>query len=653
MYSPPLAGTSMVDNDGRSGSGATLVNRRRFLGTAAATASALGTSGCLGFASGSDPVSLDAEVPSGVPRTVETKYWHDWPTVDADAPPMEYDATAGAALDPVTLEFSTEDDPWMREHAFTVQRAFRELGVPTTLDNRPLNQLYAQSWSTEGLENMVSMSTHGPDPQRGIDPNPLLMRRHESSPSNYDNYWHPELNELLAEQRRLTGERERRKELVDRAQAIFAEDVGGLITLVPDVVTAANTDKWDGYVMTPGNGPTGDAFQWTEVNLQPQAGETAFVKGTSVSMNSLNLPWAAGGAEAKRLTYLYDGLFDVSPSLGVIPALATSAEFVDDTTVEMTLREGVTWHDGEPFTAEDVTFTVEFYEEYSSTSQAPFYEPIRSVSALDDYRVRFELEWPDASFLTQRVVRSVVLPKHRWEDVTTPTQYNPDAPVGTGPFEFGSWSQSSKLVLHRFDDHWMWDGDWRAEHLGDGARSGPGIDRVIWVNVGNINALIGGLQNGEIDAVAGRLSNTQAERAAEESGVERMVADNFAPLDTKLMFSAPLVRDKEFRVALAKSVDKAGFVEQVLQGRATVPPGENFISDLMAWHNPDTRDYRYDVEEARAVLSRAGYTWDRHGNLRFPNGDAWSAFVERVQNGNCHRRRTDLGQPNFAEGSEQ
>lgn len=647
----------MGDDDRRTDpKGEPGTTRRRCLKTVAGLGAAgvTGLSGCVG--GGSGPVSLEPDVPAGTRETVETKYWHDWPTIDADSPPMEYTARAGAVLDPVTIEFSTEDDPWMREHAFLFQRSLRDLGVRPELDNRPLNQLYAQSWSTSGLENMISMSTHGPDPQRGLDPNPLLMRRYKSSPSNYDNYWHPKLNEILDEQRRLTGDRKRRKELVDEAQAVFAEDVGGLITLFPDVITAVNERKWDGYVMTPGNGPTGDAFQWSEVNLQPQTGERAYVKGTSVSMNSLNLPWAAGGAEAKRLTYIYDGLFDASPELEVVPALATSAEFADDTTVEMTLREGVTWHDGEAFTAEDVKFSVDFYNEHSAVSQAPFYGPIESAERLGSHEVRFNLSRPDASFLTQRVVRSAIIPKHRWEDVENPTQYSPTEPVGTGPFEFGNWSQSSKFVVERNDDHWTWDDDWRVEHLGDAAARGPGIDRVIWVNVGNINALIGGLQNEKIDAVAGRLSNTQAERAADTDGVEKRVADNFAPLDTKLMFSTPLIRDKEFRVALAKSVDKEGFVQQVLQRRATVPPGENFISDLTIWHNPETKEYEHDVEAARGILASAGYTWDENGNLRFPNGEAWAAFVERVQNGNCHRRRTELDQPDFADsnaGSDQ
>ncbi|SFT01265.1 ABC transporter substrate-binding protein [Halostagnicola kamekurae] len=619
------------------------LTRRSYLATAASVVGAGTFAGC----TDSRGQSLEPDIPDGVPKTVETQYWRDWETIDADSPPLEYSATGGAVLDPLPVEFSSEDDPWMREHAFMVQRRLNDLGIAVQLNDRPMNQLYAQSWSTKGLEAVISMSTHGPDPQRGLDPNPLLMRRTKGSLSNYDNYYHPELQEILIEQARTT-DRDEREELVDRAQELFAEDVGALITLFPNIVTAVNTEMWSGYVETPGNGPTMDSFVWTEVNLQPETDNRTYVKGVSTSMNSLNLPWAAGGAEAKRLTFIYDGLFDATPDLDVVPALATDGGFVDETTVELELREGVEWHDGEAFTAEDVAFTVDLYQEYASSSQVPFYDPIESVEVLGDLEVRFNLSNPDAAFMTQRVVRSVILPKHRWEDVDNPSQHNPDEPVGTGPFEFETWEQGTRFSASRNDDHWMFDDDWRADALGDQVERGPGVDRVIWINVSNVDALIGSLQSGSIHAIGTNLSTLQAERAANENGIEQVSAGSYAPLDGKLMFSCPLVRDKEFRVALAKSIDSQAFIDDFLQGEATVPPGENPISPLTQWHNPETTEYTTDIEEARHILERAGYTWDGNDNLRYPNGEAWGAFVDRIQPENTYKRREELEQADFS-----
>ncbi|WP_435156667.1 ABC transporter substrate-binding protein [Haladaptatus sp. DFWS20] len=629
------------------------ISRRNYLATAiAGTAGLTALAGCSNSSSDSngDSKAKDkkAKVPEGVPKTVETKYWHDWSNIDAEKPPLQYTAMAGAALDPIPVEYSSEDDPWMREHALMFKRAAKGIGVSAKLNDRPLNQLYAQSWNTPGLQAVISMSTHGPDPQRGLDPNPLLMRRHKDNPSNYDNYFHPKLNELLSKQREVTGDNKKRQQLVSEAQRIFAEDVGAIIGIFPDVITAVNRKKWNGYVKTPGNGPTGDSFQWSEVNLQPQTGEKTYVKGVTTSMNSLNLPWAAGGAEEKRLKFIYDGLFDATPNLDVVPALATNAKYTDDTTVELDLRKGVKWHDGKPFTAEDVKFTVDLYKKHSSTSQVSFYEPIKSTEVLGTHKVRFNLKYPDAAFMTQRVVRSVIIPKHKWESVDNPAQHNPQQPIGTGPFTFKNWDQGSRFEVEKNDDHWMFKDGWRKKHLGDQAATGPGLEGVIWVNVGNVDSMLGALQQGKIHAIGGTLSNSQADRAAGTGGIEKVVSENFAPLDAKLMFSCPLIRDKEFRVAFAKAVDKKGFVKDVLQGRATIPTGENPISPLTPWNTDDTKDYGHDVDGARTILKKAGYTWDSNDNLQFPNGKAWKAFVERVQNENTHKRREELGQADFS-----
>jgi peptide/nickel transport system substrate-binding protein len=565
--------------------------------------------------------------------------------------PLEYAAVEGQQLDPVRISFGNDDTPWMREHALMIQTSFEELNAPTELESVPVNVLYDEHWPVDtGHIDPVTMNVHGPDPQRGLDPNPFLMRMHPETGGNYYNYWNDEITDLLNEETQEVGDADRRAELVREAQAKASEDAYIISVGFPDVITAANTADWTGYVPTPGNGTTQDSFIWSQVNLQPETDETTWVKGVTDTMNGTNIAWGSGGPEEKRLLNVYDGLADASPQLEIAPALATDWEAVDDTTVEMELRDGIEWHDGEPFGPEDVKFTVELYKEFNATSQGPFYNPIDSVEVLSESgggSIRFNLAEPDAPFLTQRIVRSVILPEHRWSDVDNPSQHNPDPPIGTGPFKFVDWAPDTRLEVEKHESHWVWDDDVRREILSEEFfEPGDGIDGIVWSNVGNTDALIGSLQQGDIDAIGTTLSNEQADRAAETDGVEKQISDNFAVLDVHINHIVPLIRDKEFRRAISHSVDKEGFFEGVLGGRGTVAEAQNLISPLMEqWYNPDAPGYAFDREEARSILQRAGYTV-QNGTLAWPSGEAWDAFAERVEDG--HAGREELDQPDFS-----
>lgn len=618
------------------------VSRRRLLTTTAALSMA-GLAGCSrrGDSGG-----------GGDGPNVETMYRNEWPvdTKNNDNIPFEYTVTEDTEVPAITVNFASDEEPWMREHALMIQRAFEDLGVSVELDDVPTNVMYDEYWATDtGQTVSVSMNTHGPDPQRGLDPNPFLMRMHPENAGNYYNYYNEEITELLDEQATEIQDQQRRAELCHEIQRLASEDAYLQSIAFTDVIMAGNTQNWNGYVPTPGNGTNRDSFVWTQVNLQPQGDSSTWVKGITASMGGLNIAWAGGGPEAKRLTNLYDGLYDATPQLETVPGLATNADIVDDTTVEMDLREGVEWHDGESFGPDDVKFSVELFKEYSAPEMGPFYTPIDSVEVVSETgggRVRFNLSQPDASFLTQRVVRSVILPKHRWENVDNPAQYSPEEPIGTGPFQFVRWGQGTRFEVEKYESHWMWDEEIREEYLGEYFVSGEGIDGIVWSNIGNVDSLIGAMQSGDIDAIGTTLSNSQAERAAETSGVEKQVSENYAPLDVHLSHINPLIRDKVFRKALSHAVDKQGFVEGVLGGRGTVIEAQNLISPMMSpFYTDDAPTYEYNPEQGQQLLRQAGFTYN--GNtLVAPSGDAWDAFTERVEDG--HADRSDLNQADFS-----
>ncbi len=590
-------------------------------------------------------------------NSIESRFWDEWPVdtkgvdVNDEAVKFEYTMVEGEAVPEVDTHFAQAETPWMREHALMTQQSFNDIGVPVNLVNVQPSTRYGEFWRADiGHPVPVVMNLHGPDPQRGLDPNPFLMRAHPATGGNYYNYKNDEITELLDEQAQTIGDQQARAEICHEIQQKLSEDAYVIASNFPDVINVANTANWEGYVPTPGNGTTRDSFIWTQVNLQPTGDSTTWVKGVTSGMQGTNLPWSSGGQEEKRLLNVYDGLYDASPQLEIVPGLATGHEVVDDTTVEMDLREGVTWHDGESFSPEDVKFSVEKYQQHTAPQQGPFYTPIESVEVLSENgggRVRFNLTQPDAAFLTQRAVRSAIIPKHHWDDIDSPGQHNPDNPVGTGPFQFESWSQGEELRLTKHENHWLWDDDTRREIMGEEHFvPGDGIDGMVEANVGNVSTLIGAMQSGDIDAIGTTVSNQQAERAANSSGVEKQISENYVPTDVHLNHIVPLFRDKTFRVALSHAVDKQGFVDNTLGGRGTAIEGQNLITPLLNPYYTEVEPYEYDVDQARTLLQQAGYTFNGDDMLVCPQGDAWDAFAERVENG--HASRSDLDQPDFS-----
>lgn len=627
-------------------------SRRRFITiTSAAGVSAL--AGC----NSSEESSEAGSQSSGDERSIESQFREDWPvetkgqSVNDEAVQFEYTAVEGQSVSSVTTHFAQSETPWMREFALTVQESFNDIGVPVELVNVQPSTRYGEFWRADvGHPVEVVMNLHGPDPQRGLDPNPFIMRAHPETGGNYINYKNDEITELLNEQSQTLGDPQQRAEICQDIQQKLSEDVYLIAANFPEVITVANTTNWEGYVPTPGNGTTRDSFVWTQVNLQPKGDSTTWVKGVTAGMQGTNLPWSTGGLEEKRLLNVYDGLYDASPQLEIVPGLATDHEVIDDTTIEMDLREGVTWHDGESFGPDDVKFSVEKYKQTTAPQQGPFYRTIDSVEVVSTSgggRVRFSLTEPDASFLTQRAVRSAIIPKHRWEDIDAPAQYNPDNPVGTGPFQFNNWSQGEELRLSKYEDHWLWGDEIRKEYIGEEYFTpGDGINEMVHTNVGNVSTLIGAMQSGDIDAIGTTVSNQQADRASQSQGVEKQRSRNFAPTDVHLNHIVPLFRDKTFRVALSHAVDKQSFVDNTLGGRGEVIKGQNLITPLLQPYYGEAEPYEYDPDRARTMLQQAGYTFNSDDMLVWPEGDAWNALTERVEDG--HASRSDIDQPDFS-----
>jgi peptide/nickel transport system substrate-binding protein len=294
---------------------------------------------------------------------------------------------------------------------------------------------------------------------------------------------------------------------------------------------------------------------------------------------------------ARVMRQIYDTLIIQQEDLELVPGLAESWEQLDDTTWEFTLREGVTFHNGEPLTADDVVFTFNRLIDPEVAAPAAFLLGfVESVEAADERTVRITTQYPFAPILahlshTATSILNEQAVTEAGEDYGTTTV------VGTGPFSFVRWEPATQIVLERNDD---W---WGGEVLPERVVFRPIIE-------GTVRAIE--LETGGIDIAYG-LEPTDANRI-EGGGVPGVRLETVETLSTNYIgfnVQKEPFDDPRVRQAINHAVDVDLIIEAVLEGRAI--PATGPIAPAVFGARTDLEPYAYDPERARELLAEAGY----------------------------------------------
>lgn len=294
---------------------------------------------------------------------------------------------------------------------------------------------------------------------------------------------------------------------------------------------------------------------------------------------------------ARVMRQIYDTLIIQQEDLELVPGLAESWEQLDDTTWEFTLREGVTFHNGEPLTADDVVFTFNRLTDPEVAAPAAFLLGfVESVEAADERTVRITTQYPFAPILahlshTATSILNEQAVTEAGEDYGTTTV------VGTGPFSFVRWEPATQIVLERNDD---W---WGGEVLPERVVFRPIIE-------GTVRAIE--LETGGIDIAYG-LEPTDANRI-EGGGVPGVRLETVETLSTNYIgfnVQKEPFDDVRVRQAINHAVDVDLIIEAVLEGRAI--PATGPIAPAVFGARTDLEPYAYDPERARELLEEAGY----------------------------------------------
>ena len=318
---------------------------------------------------------------------------------------------------------------------------------------------------------------------------------------------------------------------------------------------------------------------------------------------------------------LFDGLTAHDADDQVVPGLAESWDYDEDTyTYTFHIRDGIKWHDGEPFTADDVKFTIEAIMDPDNGSEnAPNYEDVQEITVTDDQTIAFKLAEPNVAFLEYMTM--AILPKHLLdgEDMQESDFFR--HPIGTGPYKLESWDAGQSIVMVKNEDYYL---------------GSPKIDKVIFKIVEDDNTQAVQLQSGEIDMALLDPKNAQNFKDADDYTCYDMTTSDYRGI----MFNFGndyWTENKDIIQAVCYGIDRQAIIDAVLLGQgmpAYGPLQRNIYNDENVEH------YDYNPEKAKEILENAGCTMGDNGFYE-RNGEE-IGFVISVMSG--EQDRIDIAQ---------
>ncbi len=440
-----------------------------------------------------------------------------------------------------------------------------------------------------------------------IDPNFFIhgvhhSEQHKKGGFNWMGYKSDKLDALASAQAGTMNIDERRRAVFSAQEVIYA-DQPGTVVAYPQITMAHRSDKVKGLVPMLGEGI--GSF-WSDVNMEV-SGDGISRTGMNVDIKHLNPIAANDVLEFKELSKIYDTLFRVAPDGKPIPWAASGMKVIDNTTLEVAIRPGMRWHDGKPFTAEDVKFSFE----YQTKWKAPFFlSSLKAVSSIEvsgANTVRIKLDKPSAPFLSNVLAAMYMIPKHIWQDIPEkvnlddPLKYQNDNPVGSGPFKFDHWRRGSEVKMSANKEHFN-------------APKCAGIIRVVY---GSHDAIAAAIERGECDRAGYILSPALVDRLKKVKDVVARGYPSHGVYHLSYNNTIKPFDNPAFRNALNLVIPRKLISELVLLGYAD--PGGSIISPANAfWHNSAVKAPNEDVKAARDMLAKAGYSWNAQGKLLYP-----------------------------------
>lgn len=371
-----------------------------------------------------------------------------------------------------------------------------------------------------------------------------------------------------------------------------------------------------------------------EVVVGPKPGGTLIM----AQWSSPDGPWDptlyTDAYTAMSLGLIMEGLATYNENLELIPWLAESWEISEDQKeITFHIREGIKWHDGEDFTAEDVSFTfhvmgdpdyqgVRYGEVVAPLLGATAYkegtaDTIEGIEVIDPLTIKFTFEEVYAPAIES--CGFSVIPKHIFEgnigaaqrDFTTSADF---VPIGTGPYKWVKYETDQYVELARNEDWWGYQYGMGAN--GEGTGKGPFVD-TIFCKIMDQDTGLAAFLAGEVDAVSVPIAEYDMIAEVEFAEMYEVPGGGFQHFSLN-QYKAPF-NDVKFRQAVCYAINRQGIIDNILDGHGIVQASPIWSE---SWaHNPEVEPFPYDPEKAKELLDEAGYLDTDGDGIREYNGE--------------------------------
>ncbi len=296
---------------------------------------------------------------------------------------------------------------------------------------------------------------------------------------------------------------------------------------------------------------------------------------------------------------IFDPLFYVDEKGAFVAALAAEVPTVENGGIsadglnwKVKLRDDVKWHDGKPFTAEDVKFTLELLVDPNFRSwRKTGHEFVRDLTVVSPTEITWKMEKPFAPY-PSILASTFITPKHLLgaEADRNTAAYN-NAPVGTGAFKWKERVAGDYILL-----------DANTEYFGDG----PHIERLVYKYVPDLNVMYTQFKTGDIDVVGLQwITPDHYDEAKDLAGKVVNVVPGSTIESLSFNMERPQFKEPAVREALYAAIDKQSIIEALYYGLPT--PTESYVPQQSFYYNPDLPKHEYSIEKAKKLLDDAGW----------------------------------------------